>query len=243
MKKKDGLKKPLKQKTKRKNNKNKKRINIKSILIIILFLILMITSPILITQYRNSESTRIKEQQNYEQILEEKQTENSNLQTQIEEKDKTVNELNTKIEELNSTIEEQQKQIEALKIAKANKTTTTSRGGSSTNERIPAATGTKAEYQAYARNLCLNTYGWSENDVQCLIKLWTKESNWNPNAHNSSSGAHGIPQSLPASKMASEGSDYLTNYKTQIRWGLKYIKNRYGTPAKAWAHFQNHNWY
>ena len=91
--------------------------------------------------------------------------------------------------------------------------------------------------------MCVNTYGWTENDFNCLVKLWERESNWNPNAHNKSSGAHGIPQSLPASKMASEGSDYYTNGKTQIRWGLKYIKNRYGTPANAWAFWQQHKWY
>lgn len=103
--------------------------------------------------------------------------------------------------------------------------------------------GTKAEYQAYAHDLVINTYGWTEEDYQALVKLWTKESDWNPNSHNKSSGAHGIPQSLPANKMASEGDDYYTNGYTQIRWGLKYIKQRYGTPSKAWQHFQNKNWY
>lgn len=116
----------------------------------------------------------------------------------------------------------------------------TSRGGTT---RETKATGTKAEYQAYAKDLCINTYGWTENDFNCLVKLWERESNWNPNAHNKSSGAHGIPQSLPASKMASEGSDYYTNGKTQIRWGLKYIKGRYGSPSKAWAHSQQKGWY
>ena len=97
--------------------------------------------------------------------------------------------------------------------------------------------------QAYAHNLVINTYGWSEYDFDCLVKLWNRESGWNPNAHNSSSGAHGIPQSLPASKMASEGSDYYTNGETQIRWGLKYISGRYGSPANAWAHSQQTGWY
>ena len=104
-------------------------------------------------------------------------------------------------------------------------------------------TGNKATYQAYAKSLCLNTYGWSETDYSNLVKLWNKESGWNVTSGNSSSGAYGIPQALPASKMSSEGSDYLTNYKTQIRWGLKYIKSRYGTPTKAWQHFQNNGWY
>lgn len=104
-------------------------------------------------------------------------------------------------------------------------------------------TETKAEYQAYAHDLVINTYGWTEDDYNALVKLWTKESDWNPNSHNKSSGAHGIPQSLPVSKMASEGDDYYTNGYTQIRWGLKYIKQRYGTPSKAWQHFLSKNWY
>ena len=99
-----------------------------------------------------------------------------------------------------------------------------------------------AELQNYAHQLVLER-GWSEYDFECLVKLWNRESRWNPNAHNKSSGAHGIPQALPASKMASEGSDYYTNGYTQIRWGLKYIANRYGSPASAWSHFQNKNWY
>lgn len=107
----------------------------------------------------------------------------------------------------------------------------------------PVVTGTKADYQAYAYDLVLNKYLWSESDYQALVNLWERESNWNANAHNKSSGAHGIPQSLPASKMSSEGSDYYTNGYTQIRWGLKYIKERYGSPSAAWQHFQNKNWY
>ena len=114
---------------------------------------------------------------------------------------------------------------------------------SNTYKNAPAVTETKAEYQAYAHDLVLNKYLWSESDYQALVNLWERESNWNANAHNKSSGAHGIPQSLPASKMSSEGSDYYTNGYTQIRWGLKYIKERYGSPSAAWQHFQNKNWY
>lgn len=136
--------------------------------------------------------------------------------------------------------EEKAKQ-EAIKIAQA-KTQVTSRGGT-TARSSSTVTYSLNEYQAYAKDLCINTYGWSENDFQCLIKLWNRESGWNPNAHNKSSGAHGIPQSLPASKMASEGADYYTNGKTQIRWGLKYIKGRYGSPSKAWTHSQSKGWY
>ena len=104
------------------------------------------------------------------------------------------------------------------------------------------ATGQKGEYQRYAMSILPN-YGWDETEIVPLIKLWDRESGWNPNSHNGSSGAHGIPQALPASKMASEGSDYMTNGNTQIRWGLSYIKNRYGSPSNAWGHFCSHNWY
>ena len=102
--------------------------------------------------------------------------------------------------------------------------------------------GEKGEYQLYAWSM-FEDYGWDVDDFECLIKLWFRESNWSPSAHNSSSGAHGIAQSLPASKMASEGSDYYDNAETQIRWGIKYIKNRYGSPSEAWDFWLSHNWY
>ena len=75
------------------------------------------------------------------------------------------------------------------------------------------------------------------------VMLWDRESGWRADAKNPSSGAYGIPQSLPASKMASAGSDYLTNPATQIKWGVGYIAGRYGSPSIAWAHEQANNWY
>ena len=139
-----------------------------------------------------------------------------------------------------------QKQVNSLQVT--SRGSMTSRSSNSLSEKsketqTTVATGTKGEHQSYAHDLCINTYGWSEYDFTCLVKLWNRESGWSPNAHNKSSGAHGIAQALPASKMASEGSDYYTNGKTQIRWGLKYIKNRYGSPASAWAHSQQTGWY
>ena len=85
--------------------------------------------------------------------------------------------------------------------------------------------------------------GWEYNEYSCLVKLWDRESNWRWNAHNKSSGAYGIPQALPGSKMASAGDDWQTNPATQIKWGLKYIENRYKTPCGALAHSDEHNWY
>ena len=85
--------------------------------------------------------------------------------------------------------------------------------------------------------------GWSDSEYQCLVLLWNRESQWNPYAENSSSGAYGIPQALPGSKMASAGTDWRTNPITQINWGIGYIKGRYGTPCSAWAHSNAVGWY
>jgi hypothetical protein len=91
--------------------------------------------------------------------------------------------------------------------------------------------------------LMVADHGWKSAQFSCLVKLWDKESGWHHTAHNSSSGAYGIPQSLPGSKMATAGKDWRTNPKTQIRWGLRYIDDRYGSPCGAWAHSKSHGWY
>lgn len=86
-------------------------------------------------------------------------------------------------------------------------------------------------------------YGWGDDQFSCLVALWNRESHWNVYAHNSSSGAYGIPQALPGSKMASAGADWETNPATQIAWGLGYIAGRYGSPCGAWAHSEDVGWY
>ena len=77
----------------------------------------------------------------------------------------------------------------------------------------------------------------------CLYSLWMRESGWNKYAENPGSGAYGIPQSLPGSKMASAGSDWRTSAVTQIKWGLGYIAAVYGTPCGAWSHEESAGWY
>ncbi|GAA2204520.1 hypothetical protein GCM10009850_004050 [Nonomuraea monospora] len=84
---------------------------------------------------------------------------------------------------------------------------------------------------------------WNFREFRCLDNLWTRESNWNHRALNHSSGAYGIPQALPAGKMSGAGRDWKVNPETQIRWGLAYIKGRYGRPCGAWGHWKSHNWY
>ena len=95
--------------------------------------------------------------------------------------------------------------------------------------------------QSIAYNM-LGSFGFSTSQFGCLNDLWMRESGWRWNAANAS-GAYGIPQALPGSKMASAGSDWLTNPATQIRWGLGYIKSMYGTPCGAWAHETADGWY
>lgn len=96
--------------------------------------------------------------------------------------------------------------------------------------------------KAYASSR-MAAMGWSQADFQCLNLLWERESNWRTNATNPSSGAYGIAQALPPGKYATAGSDWLSNYRTQIEWGMGYIKNRYGTPCGAWGHSQSVGWY
>jgi hypothetical protein len=97
--------------------------------------------------------------------------------------------------------------------------------------------------RAVAREIAQSKYGWGSFQFACLDKLWTKESNWRYKARNKSSGAHGIPQALPATKMESIGTDWRTNPVTQISWGLRYIEVRYETPCKAYKKFQRSRWY
>lgn len=101
---------------------------------------------------------------------------------------------------------------------------------------------TPGSAQAIARELAAQQ-GWGDSEFSCLVTLWDHESGWRVNASNPS-GAYGIPQALPGSKMASAGPDWQNNATTQITWGLGYIKSRYGTPCSAWSQWQaNGGWY
>lgn len=104
-----------------------------------------------------------------------------------------------------------------------------------------AATPDAGSAQAIALQL-VTARGWGTDQYNCLVSLWNKESGWRVNAYNPS-GAYGIPQALPGSKMATAGADWQTNPATQITWGLNYISGVYGTPCGAWGHSQANNWY
>lgn len=108
----------------------------------------------------------------------------------------------------------------------------------------PYRAGTVNYAKWWARRIMSSQYRWTSTaQYRCLVNLWQRESNWLYTARNSGSGATGIPQAVPGSKMRSAGPDWRTNPVTQIRWGLGYIKHVYGTPCGAWSHSQAHGWY
>ncbi|WP_420838134.1 G5 domain-containing protein [Bifidobacterium felsineum] len=101
---------------------------------------------------------------------------------------------------------------------------------------------TVAQAQSYAAGAAAQR-GWTGADWDALVKLWNRESGWKWYAENSSSGAYGIPQALPASKMAVFGDNYRDDGAVQIDWGLWYIAQRYGSPSAAWQHSEEIGWY
>lgn len=101
----------------------------------------------------------------------------------------------------------------------------------------PQASYTVAEVQAMARQMV------PADQFQCFSNIVNHESSWNYRATNPSSGAYGLVQALPGTKMASAGADWQTNPATQIKWGLSYMNDRYGSPCGAWSFWQTNHWY
>ena len=104
---------------------------------------------------------------------------------------------------------------------------------------VPAASGSPRQIA----QAMLGSFGWSSSQFSCLDPLWEHESRWNVTAANPGSGAFGIPQALPGSRMASAGPDWQTSAATQITWGLRYLRDTYGSPCAAWSHEQATGWY
>jgi hypothetical protein len=128
--------------------------------------------------------------------------------------------------------------------ASATAATSTSTGGGGTGATAPVnfPPPNPGTAQSTAYNM-MSSFGFDpKTQFGCLDNLWTRESGWRYNAENAS-GAYGIPQALPGSKMATSGADWQTNPATQINWGLGYIKSTYGTPCNAWAFWQSNGYY
>ena len=101
---------------------------------------------------------------------------------------------------------------------------------------------TRADPRTLAKAL-MPLFGMSTSDFSCVDSIWSQESGWNVHADNPYSSAYGIPQALPGSKMSSAGPDWQNSAETQIKWGLGYIKSRYGSPCAAWSFKRAHGWY
>ncbi|MFG1824591.1 lytic transglycosylase domain-containing protein [Microbispora bryophytorum] len=138
---------------------------------------------------------------------------------------------------LQSTRDDRKKGLDPVEIAEK------APGGGGFNPAAfpPGSTPDPGSNKALGKQMA-EARGWG-GEWGCLEKLWDRESHWNERAMNRYSGAYGIPQSLPGSKMASAGSDWQTNPATQIKWGLGYIAGRYKTPCGAWGHSQSTGWY
>ena len=133
---------------------------------------------------------------------------------------------------------------EAAAAAAAAEAEASSSSSSSSSSSVPSVDVNvdPASAQGIARSMMAANYGWGDDQFACLVSLWNRESGWRVNAANSS-GAYGIPQALPGSKMASAGADWQTNPATQIAWGLGYISGRYGSACGAWGHSESNGWY
>jgi hypothetical protein len=115
--------------------------------------------------------------------------------------------------------------------------------GQPTSSPTPTPTPVASGSPQQIAEAMLGSFGWSSSQFSCLDPLWAHESGWSVTAYNAGSGAYGIPQALPGSRMASAGPNWQTNAATQIRWGLEYIKSTYGSPCAAWDHEQATGWY
>ncbi len=147
-------------------------------------------------------------------------------------------------------LHQQQAAVEKAAAAKAAKAKAKADAAKAAKARAAANAAVKARAastpsgspQQIAQQM-LGQYGWSGGQMSCLSPLWEHESGWKVTAENLSSGAYGIPQALPGSQMATAGGDWHTNAATQIKWGLTYIQDRYGSPCGAWGHEQSAGWY
>jgi hypothetical protein len=144
----------------------------------------------------------------------------------------------------------EQKAIAAKKLAEAQKKAKSSSSSTSTGSSGPVpysgpVPSSCNDYSGSRKTGCalMLAAGFKIDQFPCLDKLWKRESGWNYKASNKGSGAYGIPQALPGSKMAKFGDDWETNPATQIKWGLDYIEGRYDTPCGAWSHSQDTGWY
>ncbi|MFJ4094758.1 lytic transglycosylase domain-containing protein [Kitasatospora sp. NPDC089913] len=134
-----------------------------------------------------------------------------------------------------------QAQAEAQAAAKAQADAKAKSDAAASRSQERSALNSKPTYSGSPREIAAQIV--PAGQLQCFNNIVSRESSWNVTATNASSGAYGLVQALPGSKMASAGSDWRTNPATQIKWGLDYMNSRYGSPCGAWSFWQSHHWY
>jgi hypothetical protein len=115
--------------------------------------------------------------------------------------------------------------------------------GGQVTKRVDRSSALSSSDPRTVAKALLSKYGYGQDQFSCLDAIYSQESGWNTHADNPASSAYGIPQALPGSKMASAGPNWQNDAATQIKWGLGYIKGRYGSPCSAWGFKQSHGWY
>jgi hypothetical protein len=158
---------------------------------------------------------------------------NSGSVTLLEQERQTLIEMTAAAKTLSVAAKPAMTDPEQILEAQNSNTSSSSQTTGGTGVATMAAPANPTAAQATAKAM-LASFGFSSSQWSCLYSLWEQESTWNVYAENASSGAYGIPQSLPGDKMASAGADWQTDAATQIKWGLGYIKDVYGTPCGAW---------
>lgn len=193
--------------------------------IVIVIAILLFVGYVVSSDFNNEKSNQ-EEITTVEEIEEEPKEETVVVEVKASAKESAKKEKNTKKSKKSPS--------------KATKKATSKKKVVKKTQKVPSYN--KSEIQKYAHDLVIS-YGWTEKDYDALVKIINHESGWRVTAENKKSKAYGLCQALPASKMKSAGSDYRTNGKTQLKWCVKYIKSRYGSPSSAWAFWQKHHWY
>lgn len=197
------------------------------------------------SQAAAAETVRTKLDADAKQAYEAAKEAEAQAQAQLADQQSHANTLYAQLATLKNTEASVEQSYAAGEAAKAAAEAAANPGGGSNGfAPPPGMVVDPAGAQAYASSR-LAAYGWGQDQMGCLIKLWNHESGWRADAYNTSSGAYGIPQAWPASKMSSAGSDWLTNQNTQVNWGLDYIDRAYGSPCAAWNFEMSHdpNWY
>ena len=134
------------------------------------------------------------------------------------------------------------KPIESTTTTQTTTTTSKKTTKKTTTKVVPVVKVSENEITAYLYQK-VKEQGWTTSDYNAIVNIAIKESSLNPNSVNKKSGACGLFQAYPCNKAVKQYPDYMTNYKSQVDWGINYIKNRYQTPSKAWEFWQQHKWY